>query len=222
MTFSKEQLSQAFIDVLTERAPVPGGVPDHVFSARFENRMQKLIRRQAAHPWAVSHTLARNLIAAAVIVLLLLAMCMSVSAIRDPIFKFFRRHFEGYDEIVFEMPERTVIEQEYVITDLPEGFFLKEETKSDFSIVRIFENETGGYIQFSQLIVSSDEIAVDNERLGYESMEIDGRGVFVLTAENEILLVWNQEVYVFKIVINCKNASIDDAIRVFRSIKPVI
>lgn len=219
MTFSKDQLSQAFIEVLTERVPDLSDVPDHVFSERFEKRMQKLIRREAMHPWAVSHTLARNLIAAAVIIILLFALCMSVGAIRNSIFKFFREHFETHDDIVFEMPEKTEIEADYVITALPEGFALKNEEITNLFIRRSYEDAEGNYITLNQILSMSNGLSVDNERSKHTVMEIDGRGVYILALEDMVSFVWDQDGFVFQLAVSWENVTVDDAVLIFRSIQ---
>jgi len=220
VTFTKEQISQAFIQVLNERVPDLSDIPDHVFSERFEKKMNKLIRREAAHPWAVSHTLARNLIAAAIVIILLFTLCMSVGAIREAIFHFFTEHFETYDDVVFEMPEKTKIEEEYIITALPEGFSLQEEEISKLFIRRSYEDATGNYIMLSQKLSFSNGLSVDNESLEYTIMEIDGRGVFISASEDIVSFVWDQDSYVFLLVLSCENVTIDNAITIFRSIQP--
>lgn len=221
MTFTKEQISQAFIEVLNERVPDLSEIPDHVFSEQFEKKMDRLIRGEAAHPWAVSHTLARNLIAAAIVIILLFSLCMSVSAIRNAIFKFFREHFETYDVVYFETPEREIIEQDYMITELPEGFTLKEEEIDEINIRRTFENKQGGYIHFSQNLSFSEGNEIDNERSEYAAMEIDGHGVFVSTEINSVMLFWDQDGYVFLLSLYWENATLDDAVAIFRSIRPI-
>ena len=75
MIFSKEDLSGAFHQVMRERIPVLSDIPDHVFSERFEVKMNKLLRKEALYPRAVSHTPARNLIAAAIVIVFLMAGC---------------------------------------------------------------------------------------------------------------------------------------------------
>lgn len=220
MTFSKEQLSQAFIDVLTERVPDFSDMPDHVFSERFEKKMDRLIRREAAHPWAVSHTLTRNLIAAAIVIILLFIMCMSVGAIRNSIFKFFQQHFEAHDDVIFEMPKKMGIEQEYVITNLPEGFLLKEEEKSDIDIIRNYENEQGDLISLNQELSYKDGIALDNEHSQYNVMEIDGHGIFISTSMNKTNIIWEQDGYVFLLILKWENVSIEEAITILQSIRP--
>ena len=222
MTFTKEQISQAFIEVLNERVPDLTDIPDHVFSERFEKKMDRLIRKEAAHPWAVSHTLARNLIAAAIVIILLFTLCMSVSAIRNALFKFFREHFETYDVVYFEAPEREIIEQDYVITELPEGFSLKEEEIDDINIRRTFRNKQGGYITLNQFLSLGNGSEIDNERSGFTVMEIDGHGVFVSTEVNNVMFFWDQDGYVFLLSLNWENVTIDDAVTVFRSIRPTV
>lgn len=221
MTFTKEQISQAFIEVMNERVPDLSDIPDHVFSERFEKKMDRLIRKEAAHPWAVSHTLARNLIAAAIVIILLFSLCMSVSAIRNAIFKFFREHFETYDVVYFETPEREIIEQDYMITELPDGFVLKEETKSPISIVRLFENESGASIYLDQELSLMYGSEIDNERSEYISIEIDGHGVFVSTEVNNVMFFWEQNRYILFLCLNWENVSVEDAVKIFRSIQPI-
>ena len=220
MTFTKEQISQAFIQVLNERVPDLSNIPNHVFSERFEEKMNKLIRREAAHPWAVSHTLARNLIAAAIVIILLFTLCMSVGAIRNAIFKFFSEHFETYDIIYFETPEKEIIDQDYVITELPTGFYLIEEEISEINIRRTFGNEQGGFITINQFLSLEDGGEIDNEQSGYTAINLDGHGVYVSTATNNISLFWDQDGYVFFLVLSWDKVSVDDAITIYRSIQP--
>ena len=221
MTFTKEQISQAFIEVLNERVPDLSTVPDHSFSERFEKNMNKLIKKETAHPWAVSHIAARNLISAAIVIILLFTMCMSVSAIRNKVYNFFLQHFTEYNNVVFELPEKSEIEKEYVISELPEGFSLKEELKSEMNIMRSFENEKGDYIHFSQNLFIENGIAVDNERSEYEFMELDGCGVFTLTTKDNVTFSWDQDGYVFLLTVHIENVTVDDAIAILRSILPV-
>lgn len=222
MTFTKEQISQAFIQVLNERVPDLSDIPDHVFSERFEKKMNKLIRKEAAHPWAVSHTLARNLIAAAIVIILLFTLCMSVGAIRNTIFKFFREHFEDHDKIIFEMPEKKRIEQEYIITKLPDGFSLDEEEKNDIFIRRSYKNEKGDYVTLDQEISLSNGSVFDNERTEYDFIEIDGHGVFISTETSIVILAWDQDGYAFLLVASWENITVTDIIAIFRSIQPIV
>ena len=221
MTFTKEQISQAFIQVLNERVPDLSNIPDHVFSERFEKKMNKLIRKEAAHPWAVSHTLARNLIAAAIVIILLFTLCMSVGAIRNAIFNFFQQHFDDHDKIIFEMPEKTRIEQEYMIKEIPSGFSLTEEYRNSAELHLVYSNEIGDYISYEQSIISTDGRAIDNERTEYRIIEIDGNNVLSAEDEESITLTWDQDGYVFCLTVVIENVSVEDVIKIYQSICPI-
>lgn len=220
MTFSKEQISQAFTEVLNERVPDLSNIPDHTFSERFEKNMNRLIKKEAAHPWAVSHMLARNLIAAALVIVLLFAMCMSVSAIRNRIFNFFLQHFDIYNNVVFEVPEsEDCITKEFVVTEIPEGFTLKEETLKNIGHTFIYENNNGGYFFFDQTISSEEGPSIDNERSEFSAVEIDGTGAFILENAELITLAWEQDGYIFNVTACWENVTKEDVIRIFRSVQ---
>ena len=222
MTFTKEQVSQAFIDVLNERVPDLSHIPDHVFSERFEKKMNKLIRREAAHPWAVSHTLARNLIAAAIVIILLFTFCMSVSAIRNAIFNFFRQHFEAHDKIIFELPDaKNIIEDEYTIIDLPEGYTLVKKEKNNAAITESYSNDNGDIIFFSQRIIPSNSLSLDNERSQYDEIIIDNHGLFISTKKSSVSLLWDYDGYVFTLEIIQDGPSVDEAIELYLMVKPI-
>ena len=131
-------------------------------------------------------------------------------------------HFEDHDRIVFEAPERTIIEKEYVISVLPEGFSLKEEEISNINISRIFENEQGDYIHFSQELFLSNGVAFDNEHSNYDLIEIDNHGVFISTSTDEVSLTWDQDGYIFLLILNWEDVSVDNAITIYRAIQPAV
>ena len=220
MTFSKEQLSQAFIQVLNERTPDLSGIPDHVFSERFEKKMQKLIDREAAHPWAVSHTAARNLLIAAIVLILMLVLCMSVSGIRNAIFNFFLNHFETYDEVVFDETDGTKIEHVYEITQLPEGFTLNQKQQTDFHVIRKYENSEHEWISFRQKVVAEGtETKTDNERSEMQVIDLDGQILFNFAIANVNNLAWEKDGYEFWIETNCGAIQLKDLLEIYKSIQ---
>ena len=98
---------------------------------------------------------------------------------------------------------------------------MKEEIKNDINIMKVFENENGDYINISQSISMSNGVTIDNERSNYDIMEVNGYGVFVTSTPEKVMLAWNQDGYVFFLVLQWKNVTVNDAIVVFRSIRPV-
>ncbi len=219
MTCSKEDLSRAFNQVLSERVPDLSDIPDHVFSERFETRMNKLIRREAAHPWAVSHTTARNLLIAALIAILLFALSMSVSGIRNSFFNFFTQHFDTHDDVIFDDTERTKIEHVYEITDLPEGFSLTNKTMDPERVIWLYESTNGNQLSFTQKIpLNEKERSVDNEKTKMSSLEINNQIFVYVITDNTLSLAWEKDGYEFWLDLYMPDISLEEAIQIFYSI----
>lgn len=220
MTFSKEEISKAFNEVLSERVPAFSDIPDHVFSEHFEQRMNKLIEREAAHPWDVSHTTTRNLLIAALIAVLLMILSLSVSGIRDPIFNFFTRHFDTYDDVVFDDTEKTEIEHVYEITALPEGFELNQRMQYSTYVISIYEDKSTQNMSLRQKVPSPNrEGIVDNEKTNMDSLEIDNKIVFSLVDKTGIIFAWEIDGYEFWLDIKIMDFTLENAIQIYRSIK---
>ena len=220
MTVSKETLTSAFYEVYDERAPSPDALPDVTLSERFQNRMERLIRREAAHPWAVRHPTARALLIAAVILLLLFALAMSVSAIRDPIIKFFTVSHPGHDNVFFAPSDRKEIEHYYTVTALPEGFTLEQNTQIEGINVLHYRDKHGYFIMLKQEIphLNSSE-AIDNEDIKAERTEIDGQEVLFGFYADDALFLWADDGYAFTLGISIKGLTREQAIDIYKSVK---
>ena len=220
MNFSKEELSKAFNQVFTERAPDLCDIPDHVFSERFEQRMEKMIKREAAHPWVVSHTTARNVLIAALIAILLFVLSMSVSGIRNALDNFFVRHFDTHDDVIFDDTERTQIEHVYEITALPDGFELKNITDDPKIHTVLYGSVKGESILFIQSIPSENgETSTDNERTKMSLLDYANQLLFYISSDNGLTLAWEKDGYEFWIEISISSFSMDEAIRLYSSIQ---
>lgn len=220
MTFSKEDLSKAFEQALCERVPELGDIPDHVFSERFEKRMEKLLRREAAHPWAVSHTAARNLLVAALIAILLFALSLSVSGIRNAIYNFFTRHFDTYDEVVFDDTGRTEIEHVYEITSLPEGFVLEDSVSDKVFVSRVYKKSENAYIVFSQMLPSMGrERSIDNERTKMKIIHLENQIFYYTFSDSIITLAWEKDGYEFWLEMLIPHPTLEQAIQIYSSIQ---
>ncbi len=224
MSYSPEQLKKAFVTVLNERVPDLSKIPDHVFSERFEKKMKKLIAREAAHPWAVSHTAVKNLIIAAIVIILMIAMCFSVSGIREAIFNFFIKHFDAYNEIVFnESPsDSESIIVEYCITTLPEGFNLTKKTSRDYFVRWEYADSNQNWIVLSQKIITKDQqLIIDNERNTENIVVIEGIAIYCSANQNAVTLAWKNEQYEFWLEIGISNFTIEEALDIYNSITPI-
>ena len=106
------------------------------FSEKFENSMNKLIRKNNHIRLSTRRTVRRGLLAAIIALIAVFSGLMSVSATREPIVNFIMNKFGETTEIKVSesyIPTHKTIEKNYIITDIPEGYALYsyEENEHD-------------------------------------------------------------------------------------------
>lgn len=97
------------------------------FSEKFEKSMQKLIQKNNRINLSVRRNIRKGLLAAIIAILVLFTGLMSVTATRKPIIEFVKKVFSQFNEITLSensVPPVDMIETEYTLTDLPDGFEL--------------------------------------------------------------------------------------------------
>lgn len=147
------------------------------FSSEFENKMEKLIKRQNKPYYQLINTVGKR---AAVITLAVFiafnTVTFSVEALREPFIDFIVETYEKFSKISFvekipdEQKEFTPIKPEYI----PEGFSLDSESKSDNIYNLIYKSINSDTIIYSQMSKSDNPIQFDAENLEYQKIEING------------------------------------------------
>ena len=103
----------------------------HTPSARFEKRIQKLIRTQKTPIFPLIKSPTRKAITILVAVMLLFSLSLSVSAIRKPIFSVFERITEKFTEIIFPKSVQDDFHAEYQVEWIPEQYELYAKKSTD-------------------------------------------------------------------------------------------
>lgn len=176
------------------------------FSEKFEKSMDKLIRKNNRIQLSTRRTVAKSLIAAIVAIIVLFTGLMSVAATREPIIEFVKKIFSQFNEITLSensTPPVDKIEIEYTLTNLPEGYELKEYQKDDFKVFSVWENENNEEIVFSQNLLDSS-FTIDNEH-GYRELEINGFKAYLAEDESGAFLRWTDGYYWFSINVPAKD-----------------
>lgn len=222
MKFSRDLLIKALAEAVEERTPDFPDAPDHVFSAEFENEMKTLFAGAGSASRRNRRPAVKRALIAAAVLLIAALLSLSVSGVRDAVIHFFVRHFEEYDEIVFEESGRTTIETEYGFPAPPEGFRLTEELKLETFIRRIYENDREEYLVFEQKIAQrGGENSMDNERNRFETIEIDGTAVYAAVNGDFVTLFWARDGYVLSLETKIAGNSLRNAIDLYRVIDAV-
>ena len=219
MTLANEDLRRALREAAARRVPEMSAGEAHVFSPRFEEKMRRLIKREQKHPWAVRRNPRRVLFAAAVAVLLLFALGVSVGAAREKLTPFFLRHFSDHDDVILEGEGKKHIEEVYAPTAIPEGFEKTMDTRGIGTVVFAYENTAGDYVAFKQSIPSDQGDSVDNEHFSFREFMFNGQAFFAGSIEDMVNLIWEHDGYVFTLTVAWPGATLDDALEIWSSIR---
>lgn len=185
-----EVISSEFADVPTDDSQI-----DIQPSKKFQKKMEKLIKNEQKTIWHYTNTTyKRAAILVAVLVIMFTTAC-SVSAIREPIVKFFTEAYESFTRYFFEGDTVDSIANIYEITDLPEGFELKKTYSDTASTSTIYENEFGNIIELSQSITNDTRLTIDAEKGDVKEIQLPNREVHLYSRSEISQAFWIENGY---------------------------
>lgn len=170
------------------------------FSEKFENSMNKLIKKNNHIQLSTRRTVRRGLLAAIIALIVAFTGLMSVSATRRPFVEFIKKVFSQYNDISISKDSTLPvdrIETEYTLTDLPSGYKLEIYNNYDTSVFSVWKNENGDEIAFGQDILSM-KFDIDNE-YNYQEFNINGYPAFYTEDNSGAFLTWTDGYYWFEI-----------------------
>lgn len=177
----------------------------HIFSEKHNKKMAKLIKNQKKPYFTLICTAGRRAACIVAAILILSASALSVKAIREAVFDFIMRIFSDHTVVTTESgtdagyPE--TIEEEYYISELPEGFEEIEFGSSDKALSVYYSNDFGDYILFTQETKAEYETHYDN-RMNNKNITYNYQDYIIIEYESEITIIWDNGHYVFEIVSN--------------------
>lgn len=176
---------------------------DHVFSVKHEKKMKKLIKRQKKPYFKLICTGGRRAACIIAAIIILSASALSVEAVRKAIFDFIISVFSDHNVITVEegtdsgYPE--TIEEEYYISELPEGFVEKDYVRTNHYIDFYYTSEEK-WVKFTQYVKSKYEKNYDNEHFQeYERVMIGDQEYIVIKLKDRVIYVWDNGKYIFEL-----------------------
>lgn len=170
------------------------------FSEKFENSMNKLIKKNNHIQLSTRRTVRRGLLAAIIALIVAFIGLMSVSATRKPFIEFIKKVFSQYNDISISkdstLPVDT-IETEYTLSDIPEEYKLATYEKGEYIVSSVWQNNAGKEIIFSQKILDAN-ISIDNEH-GYKELEMNGNTAYYVEDESGKFICWTDGYYWFSL-----------------------
>lgn len=167
---------------------------DVTFSSEFERKMDKLLEKDKRIHLSVRRNIKKGLLAAIIAVIVMFTGLMSVSATRAPFIEFIKKVFPQFNEITLSdesAPPVDTIKTEYTLTDLPEGFEIKEYQKDELGVFTIWKNQNGKEIVLIQDLLDSN-FSIDTEHT-YEELYINNYQAYYYASQ----LTWTDGVYWF-------------------------
>lgn len=211
-----EIFKRAIFDALTQE--YDNSVPEteyHVFSQRFEKKMEKLIKRRKKPYYKMVNTFGKRAacFAAGVLVAFTLTI-MNVEAFRNAFIDFFIRIFEKFSIVQsvenINSPEK--IEEIYNITYDLSGYVIDYEEYDDYSrnITYINGNNVVDYFQYAK---SAYDMLLNTENADIETIIIDHhKAIYYKDNRNYHHIIWDNGEYIISLSSNVgKNELIDIA-----------
>ena len=201
------ELLQAIENVFNERFERDmeefRSTPPHVFSEKHKKKMAKLIKRQRKPYFKLICTTGRRVACIIVAIVAIAASTLSVKAVREAIFNFITKIFSDHTVVTVESgtaegyPE--TIEEEYYISELPEGFERVDHSKMDNSVVSFYFNDDE-YIIFSQYTKEYYESHYDNEQTTFEEKCLsNNQSYLIIESDADTVFVWDNGEYILSI-----------------------
>lgn len=183
------------------------------FSEKFENSMNKLIRKNNHIRLSTRRTVRRGLLAAIIALIAAFSGLISVSATREPIVNFVKRVFSDHNEMTMSwnsvLPVDR-IETEYTLYDLPEEYELTTYEKDEIGVFSRWKSS----VDNSEIVFSQDillvNMSIDNEH-NYRETVVNGYTAYLNQYEFNTSLTWTDGTYLFTLnVPNSLNIDITD------------
>lgn len=195
---NQAELFDAFRVVASEEF---SDVPDnsqlhHIFSNRFEKRMNKLIRNQANNFWYFVNTTKKRIAIAVFACFALTATACSVPEILEPIVEFIEKTYDTFTQFFFDRQEKPTITKEYSISPLPDEFIEVSVERDDNVIKKLYRHSNGNSFSFSQLTLDYSTTTFDLERDDFKHLTINDLDVYLYQSNNSSAVCFSDE-YVF-------------------------
>lgn len=228
MAMSKAELKNAFREAASyefREIPQDDSQIQHDFSAAFEERMEKIIKKDRSFFWKFVNTASKRAAVAAVVCMALILTACSVPAIREPIVRFIVEVFDIDMRYSYDNNAPDVIETKYHLSVIPNGFSeTNAYTEDGYSRID-YEDEKGNLFYVLQN-TETTFLSIDTENTEHKILDIDGREVNLHISEYDtvpdrvITAVWIEDGYFFKV---CAVGIFDEqtVVEIVSNIKPI-
>lgn len=211
MAMTREELNRAFREVVAmEFADVP--LEDEIemsFSEKFIKKMNQLIANQKKSFWKYVNTAKKRVAVVCIVLFSVFLLAFGNEEVFASMLQWCKEVYEEYTYYFFKGNTTTEITHKYQLTMVPEGFEVVQENDDNEWYIVTYENENGQTIIFKQNATEGYDYIMDNERLEWSTVIIDGKKIEVFMDSNDMGAMWTEDGYfMFLYYSECKDIEI--------------
>ncbi|WP_313339561.1 DUF4367 domain-containing protein [Sedimentibacter sp.] len=197
------------------------------FSATFENKMKKLLKKQKHKRILRSAYVYSKKIAVFVSVIISIGFgtLMTVEAVQKAVINTVVEWYEDHNGFIFKNTSNKSAEE--ILNEskiklpayIPEGFELSESEDYDSFKIYVYKNEEGKNLVFNATVVTDkNETFIDNEYTDYEIIEINGNEAYLFMGieDNYVSIIWTDGNILYNI---SSDRNLIEIIRMVKSLK---
>ncbi len=190
-------------------------------SSELDEKIVALSRKRRGFFYQATKTIPRRVGFIMAIIVITLALMMSISAIRNPIFKFIVSIYQEFVRIEIDNEKNGAMENIYVLDSLPQGYTLLSHSVSPSLISTIYMSDAGGIIVLDQNSNKNASFTYDNEVIK-GAYFINGTEVTHIVKEDKggSMLVWFLEDCYFNLILQ-NSIDLDKALELVESLRPI-
>lgn len=205
ISYSEESLKVAviaadrlFVDTLPSDDEI-----DHEFSKHFTRHMNKLIHTYSSGKANIkSHIGGKRLIAILAAVIMAFSMALSVSAVRETIYKFVSQVYQKYTQIFFSQTSsssqtESLIFEAYIPSYIPDGFQLVHQEKNDMIMLEYVKGKD--FISYDQEPLENVSARINTEGVKIENTKLNGMPAQYYSNKGIQNLIWYDSHYMYTV-----------------------
>lgn len=163
----------------------------------------------------------RKIIAYILIAAVLLSiLCLSVTAIREPVFNFFINIYEAFTSFsssVDDINPNLSIEDVYTFEYMPDGYKISKIDIKPHRVETIWEYSGDNIILIQKLLTDNDSFYMDTENSAFSTLQIKDSTVFYSQKNGIYMILWNSNQYAF--TMRCSSSlELEEIIKIIDSI----
>lgn len=174
------------------------------FSEKFSTEMEHLIKKQKKASWKYTNSVAKRLVIAIIIFIVIISSTMAVPAVRKPVVDFIVNTYREFtkfavDNNTVNMSEETmheIINDIYLPQNIPDGFTQTNYFANEFYVNATWKNKNGEFIDYSQN-TTSFLARVNTENVELKNIEINNVLYYYYEQGNSKNFIWNKSGYYF-------------------------